>query len=67
MEVAVALELTRKVHTDFKEHVFIREIVSDDDSSLRKNLRHVSHDAGSLEEGIPEPTFLADPSHRIKV
>ena len=67
MEAAVALELTRKVYTNFNEHVFIGKIVSDDDSSLRKNLRHVNHDAGSLEEGIPEPTFLADPSHRIKV
>ena len=27
----------------------------------------MNHDGGSLEEGIPEPKFLANPSHRIKV
>ena len=28
---------------------------------------HVNHDGGSLEEGIPEPASLANPSHRINV
>ena len=34
---------------------------------MQKNLRRVNHDGGSHEEGIPEPIFLADPSHFIQV
>ena len=60
------MELTRKIHIDFNGHVFIGEIVSDDDSILRKNLRHVNHDGGSLEEEIPDHVSLDNSSHRIK-
>ena len=51
-------------------------IVSDDDSTMRSVLKHPSKGArgqvlksskGNLHEDIPDPSFLADPSHRVKV
>ena len=42
--------------------------MSDDDSTMRALLQHRSnHDKGLLPSHIPQPVFLADPSHRIKV
>jgi len=42
--------------------------VSDDDSTMRSLLQHESkNNKGKLPPNIPEPVFLADPSHRIKV
>ena len=57
MEAKFALELIQKVHTDVNGHIYICEIVSDDDSSMRKTLRHVSNSDGSLDVNIPEPVF----------
>ena len=51
-------------------------IVSDDDSTMRAVLKHPSKGArgqvlktskGKIDEEIPEPSFLADPSHSVKV
>ena len=51
-------------------------IVSDDDSTMRAVLNHpsigvrgqvVKSSKGKLDEEIPDPSFLADPSHRVKV
>ena len=51
-------------------------IVSDDDSTIRSGLKHPSigvrgqvlkKSKGKLDEEIPEPSFLAYPSHRMKV
>ena len=68
MESQVALDLTKKVFNDSNGRVYIRFIVSDDDSSMRAHLQHPStDDKGKLPEMIPEPSFCADPSHRIKV
>ena len=48
--------------------VSIEYIVSDDDSTMRATLRHIgTHKNGKLPLHISEPTFLCDPSHRIKV
>ena len=55
---------------------FIDIIVSDDDSTMRAVLKHPSKGArgqvlksskGKLHEDIPDPYFLADPSHSVKV
>ena len=51
-------------------------IVSDDDSTMKECLKHrklkadgkqYKSDKGRLDVHIPEPLFLADPSHRVKV
>ena len=51
-------------------------IVSDDDSKMRAVLKHpligvrgqvLKTSKRKLDEEIPEPSFLADPSHRVKV
>ena len=62
MEAAVALELCIQLH-DGDYEVFVEKIVSNDDSTMRA---HLCHD-GKLLPRIDAPTFLADPSHRIKV
>ena len=65
------------VEDAFYNHFFIIEyIVSDDDSTMRAMLKHPSicvrgqvlkTSKGKLHEEIPEPLFLADPSHCVKV
>ena len=51
-------------------------IVSDDDSTMRYVLKNTLIDVwgqvmktskGKLDEEIPDPSFLADPYHRVKV
>ena len=44
----------------------IGEIVTDDDTTMRSNIKHKG-DKAKLPIDVPEPTFLADPTHRIKV
>ena len=55
-----------------KKGYIIGSIVSDDDSTMKAQLRHKQEpqnpkDKGKLPLWITEPTFLADPSHRVKV
>ena len=38
-------------------------LISDDDSTLRANYRNIDG-GGDLEDGIPNPSFLMDPSYR---
>ena len=43
-------------------------IVSDDDSTMRSHLKYVETDKhANLPVSIPQPKFLRDPSHRIKM
>ena len=51
-------------------------IVSDDDSTMRAVLKHpykgarcqvLKSSQGKIDTEIPDPSFLADPSHRVKV
>ena len=61
----------------FYNHFFIIDVIfSNDDSRLRAVLDHQSIGVqgqvlkkfkGKLDGEIPEPSFLADPSHRMKV
>ena len=56
---------------------FIIDVISsDDDSTMRDVIKHpqkgtsgqvLKPSKGKLEEEIPEPSFLADPSHHVKV
>ena len=67
----------KMVEDAFYNRFFIIDIfVSDDDSTIRAVLKHPSKCArgqvlkslkGKLHEDIPEPSFLADPSHCVKV
>jgi len=59
MESELALVLTEKVFTDADGNTYVSYIVSDDDSSMRCHLQHVSSDSkGTLREDIPEPEFV---------
>ena len=72
-----ASEILKMVEDAFYNRFFIIDvIVSDDDSTMRAVLKHPSKGArgqvlksskGKLHEDIPEPSLLADPSHRVKV
>ena len=68
MEAKLALSLTEFLFDETQGCVYLNEIVSDDDSTMRLLLQHeTSNDKDKLPPYIPEPDFLADPSHRIKV
>ena len=66
MESQLALDLTVQVFEESDGHVYVAEILSDDDSSMRALVQHVGG-GGKLQDAIPEPEFRADPSHCIKV
>jgi len=66
MEAAVAMDLIVAVHDKMDSRVYCETLVSDDDSTMRSHLQH-SENGGKLDNSIPQPDFLADPSHRIKV
>ena len=69
MEADAALHLIEKLHKQSATDAFIEAIVADDDSSMRAVLSHKSTNKkkGRLPEYIPQPRFLADPTHRVKV
>ena len=69
MEADAALQLYKSLYDNSQGTIALQSIVADDDSSMRAKLRHKSrtHKAGALPDNIPEPTWLADPSHRCKV
>ena len=65
MEATAALELVIELAA---VGVGVEFIVSDDDSTMRAHLKHIGTHAGAkLPLDIPQPTFLCDPSHQVKV
>ena len=72
-----ASAILKMVEDAFYNRFFIFDvIVSDIDSTIQDVLNHPSKGArcqvpktskGKLDEEIPKPSFLADPSHRVKV
>ena len=66
MECSLALNLTQKIYNGTQKKASIGEIVTDDDTTMRSNIRH-NGDKAKLPLHVPEPRFLADPTHRIKV
>ena len=74
MEASAILKM---VEDAFYNRFFIIDvIVSDDYRTMRAVLKHPSKGArgqflnspkGKLDTEIPDPSFLADPSHRVKV
>ena len=68
MEASAALDMVVSMWSDSKDTIGVEYIVSDDDSTMRAHCHHAAnHINGCLPDHIPEPSFLADPSHRIKV
>ena len=69
MEADGALSLVTKLDRKTDSKVFVESLVTDDDSSIRAILSHPSKgkQKGQLSEHIPQPRFLADPSHRARV
>ena len=68
MEAKLALSLTEQLSSTSNGHLYIEHLVSNDDSTMRSLLTHQSVNAkGRLPDFIPAITFLADPTHRIKV
>ena len=66
MEATAALDLIVELHRE--TNVGIEAIVSDDDSTMRAHLHHIdTYKGGKLPLSVPQPIFLCDPSHRIKV
>ena len=72
-----ASDILNMVEDAYYNRFFIIDlIVSDDDSTMHAVLKHpiigvrgqvLKTSKGKLDVQIPEPSFLADPSHRIKV
>ena len=69
MEANAALEAYNELHRVSNGTNALSHIIADDDSSMRALLRHKSnnHPKGALPSDLPEPAWLADPTHRTKV
>ena len=64
MEATAALELIIALDG---QGIGVEFIVSDNDSTMHAHLKHIGNDKGKLPMNVIEPTFLCDPSHRVKV
>ena len=72
-----ASDILKMVEDAFYNQFFIVDvIVSDDDSTMQAVLKHpligvrgqvLKTSKVKIDEETPEPSFLADPSHRVKV
>ena len=72
MESYCCLKGAVEINQQMNGTVHFSPIVGDDDSSMRKLVKHPNvsqrgkNHGGDLPENIAEPKFLSDPSHRIK-
>ena len=66
MEANLALILLEEVFNETAGKIYVAEMVTDDDSTIRSHCKNINM-GGKLPDCIPQPLFLADPSHRIKV
>ena len=69
MEAEGALSLVLQLDRQSDSKLFIEKMVTDDDASIRAIVAHAKNpkSKGRLPLHIPEPRFLADPSHRTRV
>ena len=74
MEASTILKMTEDAF--YNHSSIIDVIVSDNDRTMRDVLKHPSKGArdkvlksykGKLDKEIPDPSLLADPSHRAKI
>ena len=64
MEADAALTIYEELYYESQKKIALQYIVSDDDYSMRALLKHgINHPKGKLKPEIPEPEWLADPSH----
>ena len=76
-KIMEASTILKMVEDALYNHFFIiDDIVSDDDSTMRAVIKHPSicvrgqvlkSSKGKIDEEIPDPSFLAYPSHHVKV
>ena len=66
MESQLALKLVHKLYDETGKKAFVKKLVTDDDATTRALLSHTNK-KGKLRTDVPAITFLADPSHRVKV
>ena len=66
MESALALTLVLAIHEKYNGLVYVEQIITDDNSTMQSHLKNVKN-GGKLPDHIRQPSFGADPSHRIKV
>ena len=67
MESEAALQIVCEMHEKHKQLIYIKGIISDDDSTMRALLKHPdNHPKGRLPINVPQPIFLANPGHRTK-
>ena len=62
----VLLKLLKGIKDTFEGLVTVGDIVTDDDFTIHSHYRH-NINGGKLPDGVPEPIFLANLSHRVKV
>ena len=70
MEAGAALAAYKGLYNRISNQTTtIGNIVADDNSSMRSLLRHptILHRKGGLPPELPEPWWLADPTHRTNV
>ena len=71
MEADGALSLVKELDELSDSKLFVEAFVTDDDSSIRALISHFDpksrKNKGKLPDHIPEPKWLADPSHRTRV
>ena len=68
MESKLALSMVTEICRETNGAANVGKLVTDDDSTMRANNKHkINNNKGKLDENIPEPTFLSDPGHRVKV
>ena len=66
MEATLARIMVEEVNQLLNGSYVIGTMVTDDDSTLRRHCSSVEN-GGKLRDGVPEPRFLVDPGHRVKV
>ena len=67
MEATAVLEMAIAIYNEHNSLIFVRAIISDDDSTMRAKVSHKCNNIhGKLPLHIPQPIFKADPGHRIK-
>ena len=68
MEADAALQLYINLYQDSNKNIVLEAVVENDDSSSRDLLTHnANNPKGRLLEEMPQPEWIADPSHRTKV
>ena len=66
VECALALNMAVDVNNFTNKKAFIGEMITDDDTTIRANIKH-TYQKAKLPIDVPAPRFLSDPNHRIKV